>query len=240
MDLNAGLAKVCHGLWTFWDEVRKFALENPLDPMPLRRTFVGYNTVKARADLRAGFNVALLGICQGMAFASMAGLPLIYGVMCSAVAALVGPWLASSKHTVLGPTNATGFMIFSYFASNPSQNQLQQMPMLVFLVGALLILGAYFRIADLAQYISRTVIVAYITGASVMIIINQAPYLLGVQKVAPGAADGPSSSGNVIGNRRHQPRHQAVELVWRLPSRGVRRREAPARSADVRRQPRLP
>ena len=41
------------------------------------------------------------------------------------------------------------------------------MPMLVFIVGALLVIGAYFRVADLAQYISRTVVVAYLTGAAV-------------------------------------------------------------------------
>ncbi len=216
MDWNSGLAKIWHSLWTVWDGAKKFALENPLDPFPLRRTFRGYNTIKARSDFRAGLNVALLGFCQGMAFASMAGLPLVYGVMCSAVAALVGPWLASSRHTVLGPTNGTAFMIFSYFASYPNLNQLQQMPMLVFLVGALLILGAYCRIADLAQYISRSVIVAYVTGASVMIIINQAPLMLGVQRLAPTSEQGEPVSGNVFGNVWRFITHLEATNWWAL------------------------
>jgi SulP family sulfate permease len=38
---------------------------------------------------------------------------------------------------VLGPTNATAFMVFSYFAMHPELNRLALMPLLVFMVGAL-------------------------------------------------------------------------------------------------------
>ena len=34
--------------------------------------------------------------------------------------------------------------------------------------------------ADLTQFISRTVVVAYVTGASILIIVNQLPVLLGI------------------------------------------------------------
>jgi sulfate permease, SulP family len=57
---------------------------------------------------------------------------------------------------------------------------LKAMPMLVFLVGALLVIGAYLRVADLAQYISRTVVVAYLTGAAVQMFAHQLPVVLGL------------------------------------------------------------
>ena len=41
-------------------------------------------------DLKAGINVALLAIPQGMAYALVAGLPIHYGLLGSAVAALIG------------------------------------------------------------------------------------------------------------------------------------------------------
>lgn len=122
----------------------------------------------------------MLAFCQGMAFATMAGLPLVYGVMCAAVAAMIGPGLASSKHTVLGPTNGSAFLIFSYFAVNPYLSQIQHMPLLVLMTGILLIIGAFFKVADLAQYISRTVVVAYVTGAAIMIFANQLTTTLGI------------------------------------------------------------
>jgi SulP family sulfate permease len=154
--------------------------ESALDPFPLRRTLLGYGKRSFMADLRAGSSVALLDIPQGMAYALIAGLPLQYGITCSAIAALVGPLLASSRHTIFGPTNATAFMVFSYFAAYPNMDRIGMMPLLVFMTAALLIAGAFLRVAELTQFISRTVVVAYVTGASILIAVNQLPVLLGI------------------------------------------------------------
>ena len=163
--------------------------ENTLDPLPLRRHLRGYGLPLFRADAKAGATVALLDIPQSMAYAAVAGLPLQYGVMCSAVAAVIGAIFGSSRFTVLGPTNATAFMIFSYFAAEPHLDRLAMMPLLVFLVGALLILGAWLRVAELTQYISRAVIVGYVTGAAALIVVNQLTGVLGLNLAVP-LADG--------------------------------------------------
>ena len=123
-----------------------------------------------------------------MAFAVMANLPLAYGITCSAVACVVGAIFASSRHSVFGPTNATAFMIASFFAANPHIPQREAMPMLVFLVGALLVLGAYFRVADIAHFISRTVVVAYLAGAAVQMLVRQLPVVLGQHFRRPPAS----------------------------------------------------
>lgn len=169
-----------------WDELRQFFSGSTLDPFPLRRAFKGYGKKTFIADAKAAVNTALLDIPQGMAYAAVAGLPLQFGPTCSAAAALTGPILTSSRYTVLGPTNATAFMIFSYFAAYPQLNRIALMPLLIFLVGALLVMGAFFRVADLAQYISRTVVVAYVTGAALLIMANQAANVLGLNLVAIG------------------------------------------------------
>ncbi len=164
-------------------DLRELFPDPQLDSFPLRKTLRGYGRRTFFADLRAAGTVGLLALLQGMAYAVVAGLPLHYGITCSAVAAIVGPLLASSRYSILGPTNATAFMIFSYFAAFPNLNRLELMPMLLFLTSALLIVGAYLRVADLAQYISRTVVVAYITGAALLIAVNQLPSVLGVTLV---------------------------------------------------------
>jgi len=160
--------------------LQSVAAQSALDPFPLRRTLLGYGKCSFLADLRAGVSVAMLDIPQGMAYALIAGLPLQYGITCSAIAALTGPLLSSSRHTLFGPTNATAFMVFSYFAAYPQMDQISMMPLLVFMTAALLIVGAFLRIADLTQFISRTVIVAYVTGAAILISVNQLPVLLGI------------------------------------------------------------
>jgi SulP family sulfate permease len=167
-------------LWSAWQGVKSFATENTLDPFPLPSLLKGYSRESARSDTRAGLDGALLAVPQGMAFAVVAGLPLSYGITCSAVACVVGALLMSSRHSIYGPTNATAFMVASYFAAYPEIDRLSAMPMLVFLVGAFLVLGAYCRVADLAQYISRTVVVAYLTGAAVQMCVHQMPVVLGL------------------------------------------------------------
>lgn len=163
-------------------EARSIVSASALDPFPLRRSLLGYGRRTALADLRSGLTVALIDIPQGMAYALIAGLPLHYGITCSAVAALVGPLLASSRQTILGPTNASAFMIFSYFAAYPNLNQMSLMPLLVFMTAALLLAGAFLRVADLTQYISRTVVVAYVSGAALLITASQLPVLLGISR----------------------------------------------------------
>lgn len=160
--------------------MRSTLASNTLDPLPIRQRLKGYDARKLKADLKAGLSVTMLDLPQGMAYAAIAGLPLQFGTMCSAVSGMVGSLFGSSRYTVLGPTNATAFMIFSYFAADPHLDRVGMMPLLVFMVGTLLLFGSFLRVAELAQYISRTVVVAYVTGAALLIIANQSAHILGV------------------------------------------------------------
>jgi sulfate permease, SulP family len=164
------------------------------DPFPLRHSLVGYGSRGLAADLRAGLNVALLGLPQGMAYALIAGVPLVYGVACSIIAAAVAPLFSRSRFTVLGPTNATALMVMSFFASHnfTTDQKLALLPLLTLLVGAFLIASSTFRLADMVQYVSRTVIVGYITGAAFLIIANQLPTALGLPS-STGAEHGPAT-----------------------------------------------
>jgi SulP family sulfate permease len=145
---------------------------------PLRR----YNFEKLRHDSHAALNVTLLAVSQAIAFASIAGLPVVYGVLCTGVAALVAPLFSASRHTIMGPTNATAFMLFSFFSVNPALAGRwgELIPLLVLMVGIFATLGALLRIADLMQFVSRSVLVGYISGAAVLILANQLTHLLGV------------------------------------------------------------
>ena len=141
-----------------------------------------YNLEKLRHDWHAALNVTLLAVTQAIAFAAIAGLPVVYGVLCTGVAALVAPLFAASRHTIMGPTNATAFMLFSFFSVNPALagRSGELIPLLVLMVGIFATLGALLRVADLMQFVSRSVLVGYISGAAVLILANQMTHLLGV------------------------------------------------------------
>jgi SulP family sulfate permease len=151
---------------------------------PFIATLRRYDVEKLRHDSHAAANVTLLAVSQAIAFAAIAGLPVVYGVLCTAVAALVAPLFAASRHTIMGPTNATAFMLFSFFSVNPALvgRWGELVPLLVLMVGLIATFGALLRVADLMQFVSRSVLVGYISGAAVLIITNQLTHLLGVAK----------------------------------------------------------
>ena len=142
---------------------------------------------KVLRDLRSGINVALLAFPQGMAYALVAGLPIQFGITCSIVAALLAPLFSGSRFPILGPTNATAFMIFSYFLAYPDPSAAaDHMPLVVIMVAVLLIIGSALKAGDLIQYVSRSVIIGYVAGAALLIIVNQFSYVLGIDPTREG------------------------------------------------------
>jgi SulP family sulfate permease len=162
--------------------IRSWFRHSGLHPFPLYHTLSDYSFRKAGADLRAALNVALLDFPQGMAYALIAGLPVQTSIYCSAVSSITGPCLASSRFVMLGPTNATAVMLLSTFLTlgyTPEQSMLP-LPLLLLLVSIFMIGGAFLSIANITQYISRAVVIGYISAAACLIIVNQLKTVLGL------------------------------------------------------------
>jgi SulP family sulfate permease len=162
--------------------VRKFFATDHVRLLPFIGSLQRYNPGKLLMDARAGANVMMLALPQAIAHATIAGLPIVYGILCSVIAAIVAPLFAGSRYTILGTTNATAFMLFSFFAVNPDlagrANDL--IMLLTLMVGLFAVSGAILRMADLLQYVSRSVLVGYIAGAAVLIMTHQLIPMLGL------------------------------------------------------------
>ena len=176
MKLHRTLGQITRG-------VRGFLAGERVHLAPFAKDLARYSLLKFRADAWAAANVTVLALAQGIAFAAIAGLPVVYGIISTAVAAFVAPLFAGSRHTILGPTNATAFMLFSFFSVNPALigRWSELIPLLVIMVGIIATVGALFRVADLLQFISRSVLVGYISGAAVLIVANQLKPFLGLE-----------------------------------------------------------
>lgn len=159
-----------------------------LEPFPILGTLKGYNRSDLLADSRAGFNGALVSFPQGMAYAVLAGLPIQYGVYCTAVAAIISPIFSSSRYNVAGPTNATAVMLLSVFLTMPADiPKFAATSIIVLLVGLFLIASSFFQLASLLKFVSRSVIIGYITAAALLIMANQVHHLVGTQ-IAPAGS----------------------------------------------------
>lgn len=155
---------------------------NALDLFPIRTEVRGYSPSIGLADLRAGFNVALLAFPQGMAYALIGGLPVQYGIYCAALASIFGALFSGSRFIALGPTNATSVMLMSTIGGMALvSDKLAAIPTLLLLVALFLVLGAILGVANLIQYISRSVVTGYITAAAILIIANQIDSVMGFE-----------------------------------------------------------
>lgn len=66
-----------------------------------------------RADFIAGLTGAVLALPQGVAFATIAGMPPEYGLYAGMVPAIIAALFGSSWHLVSGPTTAASIVLFS-------------------------------------------------------------------------------------------------------------------------------
>lgn len=161
---------------------------------PILNTFKEYSAASLNSDCKAALNVALLAIPQGMAYALVSGLPIQYGLLGSAVATIMGSVFSKSKFITLGPTNATAVLLFGVFASIGLINQdgmadqaaLLLLPWIIVLSGIFLVIASLLKISFMIQFVSRTVITAYVTAAACLIIANQTKHIFGLELTSSG------------------------------------------------------
>jgi SulP family sulfate permease len=161
---------------------------------PILNTFKEYSAASLNSDCKAALNVALLAIPQGMAYALVSGLPIQYGLLGSAVATIMGSVFSKSKFITLGPTNATAVLLFGVFASIGLINQdgmadqaaLLLLPWIIVLSGIFLVIASLLKISFMIQFVSRTVITAYVTAAACLIIANQTKHIFGLELSSSG------------------------------------------------------
>ncbi len=198
-----------------WHGIVSFFSEKPLDPFPFRHAIKGYSKDTLKSDAKAGFNVFFLAVPQGMAYAAIANLPIAAGIISGAAASLIAPLFASSRFTNIGPTNATSLMLFSYFATSgySYDEKLLVVPLLVLMVGVLATIGAFLKFAELLQFVSRSVLVGYLTGAASLIMMGQMKHVLGIADIMNHTS---SFIGLIIETVKNSP-----HLAWQPLSIGV-------------------
>ena len=129
-----------------------------------------------RADLLAGIVSAVIVLPQGVAFATLAGMPPEYGLYGAMLPAIVGALWGSSWHLVSGPTNATSLMVFatvSAIAAPFTPAYVQLVLTLCLMIGLIKLALGIARLGALVNFISTTVVVGFTAGAGILIIAAQ-------------------------------------------------------------------
>jgi sulfate permease, SulP family len=136
-----------------------------------------------RADLIAGIIGALIVLPQGVAFATLAGMPPQYGLYAAMVPAVIAGLWGSSRHLVSGPTNAISLVVFatvSQLAEPGTPHYVSEVLTLAFMVGVMQLSMGLFKLGTLVNFISHTVVVGFTAGAALLIIASQVKNFFGL------------------------------------------------------------
>ncbi|HEX4883101.1 MAG TPA: SulP family inorganic anion transporter [Casimicrobiaceae bacterium] len=143
-----------------------------------------------RADALAGIVSGLVVLPQGVAYATLAGLPPQYGLYCAMVPVMVAALWGSSWHQISGPTNALSLVVFATVAplAAPGSGEYVTLVLtLCLLMGATQLAMGLARLGALVNFISHTVIVGFTAGAALLIIASQLRHFFGVPIDAGGS-----------------------------------------------------
>ncbi len=132
--------------------------------------------VKLRADAIAGITVALILVPQSMAYAQLAGLPVVYGLYASFVPVIIASLWGSSNQLHTGPVAMLSLMsaaVLISFASPGSPDFIELSIMLALMVGILRLALGVFKLGAIVNLLSSPVIVGFTNAAALIIGLSQ-------------------------------------------------------------------
>ena len=138
-------------------------------------------------DVVAGVTLAALAIPEVMGYTKIAGTPVITGLYTILLPAVAFALFGSSRHLVVGGDSASAAILYAGIAGlgvsglQPGTNQwLAYASLAALITGGLLLLARIARLGFLADFISRTVLVGFLTGVGIQVALGQFAGMLGV------------------------------------------------------------
>ena len=169
-----------------------------IDLFPARQWLSQVNGQTMRADAFAGFTNAAIVLPQGVAFATIAGLPPEYGLYTAMITAVIAAIFGSSMIMISGPTTAISAVLFatlSDVAVPGTARYIELALMLTVMVGIFQMAGGIGKLGGIVSFVSHSVMTAFTAAAALLIAVSQLAGALGVHV---------ERGGNV------------VERIWRL------------------------
>jgi len=173
------------------------------DGMPILGLIPTMSWITLRADLIAGLTVGVMVIPQSMSYASIAGLPYIYGMYAACVPTFVYAFLGQSRQLAVGPVAMVSLLIEAGLTGmlseeecpasykngklDSSVHQYEECPeqyvrlaiLTAAVVGVLQIVGRLLKMGFLVSFLGHPVTSGFTSGAAIIIGTSQLKYILG-------------------------------------------------------------
>ena len=137
-----------------------------------------------KQDVFAGFTVGLMMLPQGVAYAGLAGMPLVTGIYASLLPALVAVMWGASTRLSVGPTALTCLLVSSSLTGLAQPGSMEWVLLAVWLAlmsGAVQLLMGLARFGWVLNLVTSPVLTGFTQAAALLILASQLPTLLGLE-----------------------------------------------------------
>jgi sulfate permease, SulP family len=155
------------------------------------RLFEGARPVGGRRealrDVLAGITLASMNVPQLLGYARIAGMPLVTGLYTALLVPIAFAMFGSSRHLVVAADSGTAAILaasLSRMAEPGSAQYVSFAATTALLTAGMLLLARIFRLGFLADFLSRTVLVGFLTGVGVQVAIAMLGDMLGIAVTA--------------------------------------------------------
>ena len=155
----------------------------PLREWPVLQGMLPIERSRVPAEMLAGLTLAALGIPAVLGYAKIAGMPLVTGLYTMLLPMVAYAVLGSSRHLVVAADSATAVILaaaLTGLAVTGSPAYVQLAGLAALLTGGMLLAARLARLSFLANFLSRTVLVGFLTGVGIQVAAGQLPDMLGV------------------------------------------------------------
>lgn len=139
-------------------------------------------------DMLAGITLASMNIPQVLGYTRIAGTPIVTGLYTVLLPVMAFALLGSSRHLVVAADSATAAILassLSQMAPPESAKYVALVGMVALLTAALLLAARIFRLGFLADFLSRTVLVGFLTGVGFQVGIAMLGGMFGIAVASP-------------------------------------------------------
>lgn len=136
-----------------------------------------------RDDFLAGLTNALVVFPQGVAFATIAGLPPEYGLYTALITPVIAALMGASWIMISGPTTAISAILLSTLVPHAEPGTVPYIELaltMTILVGGLQLIAGMARLGALISFISHSVIIGFTAAAALIIAASQLPTAFGL------------------------------------------------------------
>jgi sulfate permease, SulP family len=152
---------------------------------PLLRGLLPFDRNRLVPDVVAGITLAALGIPEVMGYTKIAGTPLVTGLYTLLLPIVAFAVLGGSRHLVVAADSATAAILASMLVAVAvvgSPDYVALTSLVALAVAGMLLLARVFRLGFLADFLSRSALIGFLTGVGVQVAGGELAGLVGLPR----------------------------------------------------------